>query len=95
MTIDGSATGGFHGRVHIALRGFPVEGGGVQMTDSVVALLPARAPAWSSGTVTGLNGTRLESDVTGPTGRAVGLRIDLRLDSSHRVKGSIAGRPLS
>jgi len=93
VTIDGSATGGFHGRVHIALRGFPVEGGGVQMTDSVVALLPAGAPAWSSGTVTGLEGTRLDSNVTEPAGRSVRLRIDLRLGSSGRVAGSIAGRP--
>jgi DMSO/TMAO reductase YedYZ heme-binding membrane subunit len=95
VTIDGTASGGFRGRVHVALRGFPVEGGGVQMTDSVVALLPAGAPAWSSGTVTGLAGTRLESDVADQTGRTVHVRIDLRLGSSSQVSGSIAGSPVS
>lgn len=95
VSIDGRASGGFHGRVHIALRGFPVEGGGVQMTDSVVALLPTGAPAWSSGTVSGLEGTRIESDVRDENGRTVQLRIDLRLGSSNAVSGSITGRPLT
>lgn len=95
VTIDGATSGGFRGRLHIALRGFPVEGGGVQMTDSVVGLLPSGAPAWSSGTVTGLAGTRIESDVTDPAGRSVHLRIDLQLGSSSAVTGSIAGRPVA
>jgi len=95
VTIDGTASGGFHGRVHIALRGFPVEGGGVQMTDSVVGFLPTGAPAWASGTVTGLAGTRLESDLAAQSGRTVHVRIDLRLGSSNRASGSIAGSPVS
>jgi methionine sulfoxide reductase heme-binding subunit len=95
VTIDGSTTGGFRGRLHIALRGFPVEGGGVQMTDSVVGLLPKGAAAWSSGRVTGLQGTRLESNVAAPSGRSVHIRIDLQLGSSDAVTGSITGRPLS
>jgi DMSO/TMAO reductase YedYZ heme-binding membrane subunit len=95
VTIDGRTSGGFRGRLHIALRGFPVEGGGVQMTDSVVALLATGAPTWSSGTVTGLAGTRIESDVSDRAGRTVHLRIDLQLGSSSAVSGTIAGRPLS
>ena len=95
VSIDGTTSGGFHGRLHIALRGFPVEGGGVQMTDSVVALLPTGAPAWSSGTVTGLEGTRIESDVSDQNGRRVHLRIDLQIGSSSGVSGSISGRPVT
>jgi DMSO/TMAO reductase YedYZ heme-binding membrane subunit len=95
ITIDGRTSGGFRGRLHIALRGFPVEGGGVQMRDSVVALLPTGAPAWWSGTVGGLEGTRLESNVSDQTGRTVHVRIDLRLGSSDRITGTIAGLPVS
>jgi hypothetical protein len=95
VSIDGAASGGFHGRLHVALRGFPLDGGGVQMTDGVVALLPGGASAWSSGTVTGLRGTRIESDVSSPDGRSVRLSIDLRIGSSSTFTGSLAGLPLS
>ena len=93
--IDGTAKGGFHGRLHIALRGFPVQGGGVQMTDSVVALLPHGAPAWSSGTVTGLDGTRIESNVANSAGQNVHVLIDLRIGSGTTFTGSLTGAPLS
>ncbi len=95
LFIDGVATGGFHGRLHIALRGFPLDGGGVQMTDSVVGLLPKGAPAWSSGKVTGLEGTRIESDVANSNGQNVHVLIDLRISSGTAFTGSITGRPLS
>ena len=94
VTIDGVSRGGFRGRVHIALRGFPVEGGGVQMTDSVVGLLPTGAGAWSSGTVTGLQGTEILSDVHVSAHRLLRLRISLRLGGSS-VTGSISGVPVS
>ena len=95
LLINGSVSGGFDGRVHIALRGFPVQGGGVQMTDSVVGLLPTGAAAWSSGTVTGLRGTQLVSDLTSPGGRSVHVVIDLQLGSSTAVTGSIDGSRVS
>lgn len=94
VSIDGSASGGFHGRLHVALRGFPLEGGGVQMTDSVVALLPTGAPAWSSGTVTALQGTRIESDLSSAS-RSVHVSIDLRIGPSSTFTGSLTGLPLS
>ncbi len=93
VTIDGVARGGFRGRFHIALRGYPLDGGGVQMTDSVVGLLPTGAGTWSSGTVTGLEGTNILSDVHVSTSRALRLRISLRLGGS-RVTGSISGLPV-
>ena len=93
VTIDGVARGGFRGRFHIALRGYPLDGGGVQMTDSVVGLLPTGAGTWSSGTVTGLEGTKILSDVHISTSRALRLRISLRLGGS-RVTGSISGLPV-
>ena len=44
VSIDGSTTGGFDGRVHVALRGAPIDGGGVQMIDNTVGLLPGGRP---------------------------------------------------
>jgi len=93
VTIDGISRGGFRGRVHIALRGFPIEGGGVQMADSVVGLLPAGAGAWSSGTVTGLQGTEILSDVHVSAHMLLRLRINLQLGGSS-VTGSISGVPI-
>ena len=95
VTIDASSTGSFRGRVHIALRGFPMDGGGVQMNDSVVGVLPAGAPTWSSGTVTGLDGTRVVSTVRDPSGKHVMLQFDLRLGGGSAVGGSIRGESLS
>jgi DMSO/TMAO reductase YedYZ heme-binding membrane subunit len=92
VKIDGTARGGFRGRFHIALRGYPLDEGGVQMTDSVVALLPAGATAWSSGTVTGLQGTNILSNVLVSSHRVIRLRISLRLTGA-RVTGSMAGLP--
>src|SRR6266700_3894871 len=69
VTIDAAVRGGFTGRLHLAIRGEPLEGGGVQMAESVVGLLPTGAPAWLSGSVTSLAGTRIDADVRTPDGR--------------------------
>jgi sulfoxide reductase heme-binding subunit YedZ len=86
--IDGVATGRFRGRVHLALRGIPLDSGGVQMTDSVVGLLPHGATSWLSGRVTGLDGTRVLTDVQGPSG-SVRIQLDLRITPSGAVTGSL------
>ena len=91
VTIDGRATGRFHGRVHLALRGFPVEGGGVQMTDSVVGLLPTGAPAWSSGTVIGLEGSHVAADVHDPSGRSYRVEFDLTIGDGGSIGGTLHG----
>ena len=90
VTIDGVASGGFTGRVHVALQGEPVSGGGVQMTASSVALLPHGAGAWYPGHVVGLDGQRVFADIQGEGGRNVSVLITLRIDpASRRVSGSI------
>jgi methionine sulfoxide reductase heme-binding subunit len=91
VTIDGRATGDFHGRIHLALRGFPVEGGGVQMTDSVVGLLPTGAPAWSTGTVTGLVGSHIVADLHDPSGRSYRLEFDLTIGDGGSIGGTLHG----
>src|SRR5581483_4398313 len=90
VSIDGRARGGFAGRVHVALRGIPLDGGGVEMTDSVVGLLPQGASAWAAGHVVG---QRILAEVRPPGGGAVRLLLDLRIQASGAVTGSLHGRP--
>lgn len=92
VSIDGSTTGGFVGRVHVALRGVPLNGGGVQMLASSVGLLPRGATAWYPGTVVGLQGQRVSADVLGANGQHVHVVLALRIDAaSGAVTGSIHG----
>jgi hypothetical protein len=92
VAIDGVATGGFHGRVHVALRGMPLENGGVQMVDSSVGLLPHGAAAWYAGRVVGLEGARILADVRGDGSRSVHVLLSLRLSpGSTSVSGTIHG----
>jgi methionine sulfoxide reductase heme-binding subunit len=93
VSIDGAATGGFVGRVHVALRGVPIGGGGVQMLASSVGLLPRGATAWYPGTVVGLEGQRVSADVQGANGQRVHVLLALHIDpATGRVTGSIVGR---
>ena len=82
VMIDGTASGGFNGRVHVALRGVPLDGGGVQMLESSVGLLPKDASAWSAGRVVALEGQRILADVQAPGGRSVRVLLALRIDPS-------------
>ena len=90
VTIDASATGAFAGRIHVAVRGVPLDGGGVQMQDAVVGLLPSGATQWESGTVAGLDGQRILTVVRGPDGRSRRYLLDLQLHAArHEVSGTI------
>jgi hypothetical protein len=92
VTIDAVSHGGFAGHVHVAIRGVPLQGGGVQMVDSVVALLPKGASAWSSGHITSLAGTQVAADVRSSDGRTVQLTMALTPDPvSSGVTGSLHG----
>jgi Ferric reductase like transmembrane component len=92
IAIDGSANGGFSGRVHVALRGVPLAGGGVQMIDSSVGLLPSGAGAWFAGRVVALEGQRIFADVRAGGDRRVHVQLALEIDSaSGSVSGSIHG----
>jgi DMSO/TMAO reductase YedYZ heme-binding membrane subunit len=90
VKLDLHARGGFRGRVHVALRGAPVEGGGVEMLQNAVGVLPRGATAWEIGTVTALEGQRIELSVRTPTGAARTLLLDLRIDAATgAVSGSL------
>ena len=92
VQIDAVARGGFDGRVHVALRGVPLEGGGVQMLDSSVGLLPAGSPAWAAGRVVGLQGQRILADVSRAGGGSVSVELALQIDpASGTVTGQLQG----
>ena len=63
------------------------------MADSVVGLLPTGAPAWSSGTVVGLAGTRIVTELRDPAGKSYQVRFDLTIGNAGAVTGSMHGRP--
>ena len=90
VSIDGSTTGGFDGRVHVALRGAPIDGGGVQMIDNSVGLLPTDAGAWLPGHVVALSGQQIIADVQRATGHPVRVLLALRIDqASGHVTGTV------
>ena len=89
VTIDARASGGFDGRVHLELRGEPDAGGGVQLLDSVVGVLPSGGSSWYSGSVTGLEGQRVAADVTAH-GTTVPIVLDLQIDG-RSVTGTLHG----
>jgi hypothetical protein len=90
VAIDGVASGGFSGRVHIALRGVALAGGGVQMIDSSVGLLPSGASSWYAGRVVALEGQQIFADVQGAGGQRVRIQLALQIDpASGSVSGSI------
>lgn len=88
VAIDGRATGGFDGRVHVALRGAPLDGGGVQMIDSSVGMLPAGATTWSAGRVVALSGQQILADVQAPSSHSFRVLLALHID---RSSGSVTG----
>jgi hypothetical protein len=90
VTLDLQARGGFRGRIHVALRGAPVDGGGVQMLQNAVGVLPHGATAWEAGAVSALEGQRIAISVRTPTGAARTLILDLRIDAvTGRVTGTL------
>ncbi len=92
VTIDGVTSGGFNGCLHVALRGVPLDGGGVQMIDSRVGLLPNGASSWDAGRVVALEGQRVFADVQGAAGGRVRILLALQIDPvSGSVSGSIHG----
>jgi sulfoxide reductase heme-binding subunit YedZ len=91
ILIDARARGRFNGRVHLALRGQTIEGGGVQMIDSVVGLLPTGADSWASGRVIGLQGSRVLTSVRTASGGSAQVLLDLRISGSNAVTGSLHG----
>jgi sulfoxide reductase heme-binding subunit YedZ len=79
----------------IRIDGQPVDGGGVEMTSSTVALGTSAVPALYSGRVTGLAGTNIQARVSNARGSVV-LLARLHVDaSSGSVTGTLTARPVA
>ena len=92
VSIDGEATGGFSGRIHVALRGLPSEGGGVELVDSTVGLLPRGANSWYAGRVVALEGQTVVARIAAADGQTTRVVLALQIDQgSSRVTGRVLG----
>lgn len=91
MRFRGQASG----VVDVRLEGQPLEGGGIQMTQSEVTLGPTASPAAYRGHVQRLDGGRLLATVSDSAGTSLPLNMTLVLDeASQTVSGTIkAGSP--
>ena len=85
VALDGSADGGSKGVFRVTLRGVPLEGGGIQMTESSVSFGPKSAPQAYSGRIVSLNGSELVASVRDASGSSLALQIELQLDSASRT----------
>jgi len=84
MTMSGGATGS----VEVTIKGQPLEGGGVAMSQGSVSLGPAGSPDLYSGQITALNGSRILATASSGDGAALRLSIDVSID---QTSGSITG----
>jgi hypothetical protein len=91
IAIATAIRSGEPGRVRLTLWGTALDGGGLAMTDSQVSFEDVGRGVVYSGRVVGLEGNRVEADVTSPSGSTLRLRMDLRLDPAGRsVTGTIS-----
>jgi sulfoxide reductase heme-binding subunit YedZ len=89
MTFEGKSPGA----IDIRIVGQPVQGGGVQMTQSAVTLGPSSNPGAYSGRVVALQGQRVLATATDSAGRSLRLDLALAIDTTTpSVGGTISVR---
>jgi sulfoxide reductase heme-binding subunit YedZ len=93
VVIDGRFRDGQVGRVHVALEGPPLGGGGIAMEHSRVYLGPVDVPGMYAGTVRELDGTRIVADLRSAGGRHVALTLLLDIGDDQRVTGHVHVAP--
>lgn len=78
----------------IHLRGQPIEGGGLQMTSSVVTLSGSNASDTYRGQVTNLQGTNIAAHLQDPAGHVLNLVAQLQINpSSGSASGTVSATP--
>ena len=91
VRIDGTLSGGIHGRLRLVLRGAPLEDGGVSMTASGVAFAAAGSSSVYEGHIVGLQGTSITARVTAGS-QTIALQIGLQLQPNQSsVTGTVQG----
>jgi sulfoxide reductase heme-binding subunit YedZ len=94
VRVDGTLTPG-GARLSLVLQGPATSDGGVQMQRSSAALGPASQPALYQGLITQLAGTRLVAVVHTSGGATLSLSIQLQIDQSNGVTGTVEGQRAS
>ena len=95
VELSFALTGSPHGRLRIALRGVPLDGG-VSMDASGVSFVPATTRAVYEGTVTGLDGSVVAATVKDAAGDTLQLTARLQLNGPNgTATGVLAGVPAS
>jgi sulfoxide reductase heme-binding subunit YedZ len=81
-------------RLGVILDGQPLQGGGISMSASSVALGTAARPAIYTGTVTSLSGSDLRASVSHKGSHQLLLDINLSIDpNSNQVTGTLTAQP--
>jgi sulfoxide reductase heme-binding subunit YedZ len=93
VVIDARLRDGARGRVHVALEGRALAGGGVELEQSRAYLGSIATPALYAGAVTELDGAHVGLALRRADGRRAHAELDLSIDESGRVTGRIDARP--
>lgn len=90
LTLSGQSLS----RLSIDLQGQPLDGGGLQMTSSSVALGTPSNPNLYRGSVSSLEGTNLAATVRDSSGHSLNLAVALQINpSSGSATGTVQARP--
>ncbi|MGZ4400006.1 MAG: ferric reductase-like transmembrane domain-containing protein [Gaiellaceae bacterium] len=84
--------GGGGGWLQLALRGEPLEGGGVAMSQSAVTFGPLSQPGEYSGTISALEGTRMQLSLANGDGSSLRLQLELQISQDGTVSGVMHAR---
>jgi methionine sulfoxide reductase heme-binding subunit len=90
VRIDTTVHGRVRGRLRLALKGIPVDGGGVSMTSSGVAFAAVGSPVFE-GSIVGLSGDLVAARISAGSEGTFQLTLQLHLDSTGAVTGVVHG----
>ncbi|MGZ4383412.1 MAG: hypothetical protein ACXVY3_02325, partial [Gaiellaceae bacterium] len=80
------------GWLQLALRGEPLEGGGVAMSQSAVTFGPLSQPGEYSGTISALEGTRMQLSLSNGDASSLRLQVELQISQDGTVSGVMHAR---
>ncbi len=87
--------GSQQGTAEVQILGQPLVGGGVSMTSSKVSVGAKGQPLEYQGTVSSLDGSRIQADVTDADGKSARLDMQLAIGGGSSVSGTLSARPTS
>jgi hypothetical protein len=90
VTIQASINGQVDGVLHVSLTGAADPSGGITLRTSTAAIGPVPDPSLYQGRVSSLDGDQLELTLRNPDGATLTATVQLRVDSTGSVTGSIA-----